>query len=368
MLDLTRELYNIITRSLLRWKTIQLIGAHEESNPFITYESDDLLEIGLSKQTYLGVFKECHTYWHSIVGRLEEMVANSSQHQLWDLYIMTLGYLITTNENHSIITLHEAVTFEIYRKYDQGILHQDFEIFTVYLSSRLKRINKSSSLWFWMQKLSILVIYDPWSQGVNTNEYYEKLLDRLFKSCLHHFANYYANNFMKWVGNVNYILHKDDMGLVERLVESCRQHLTDVSLWTSLASLLQRGSSKSIMYALQDYNAIVGKLNHNNVRELKSTGKIVPSFNYTFIMAQIQWLVGVECTVFTPYNTMVSTILIMAQDSDIKECREYLSTNQTETEKGLFNFASNSSIYPQKEKFNALLKRLVKVINDNQTI
>lgn len=376
MLELTKCLYHILTNSELRWKTIQLTTAHEECNPFITYEADDVLEVGLTKQTYLGLFKECHTYWHKhVAGKVEELVSNADEQKLWDLYFVTLGYLITTNENHTVIYLHEIVTFEIYKKYDKEIIHKDFEIITAYISSRLKRINKSSSLWFWIQKLTILVIYDPWIKGADTTKYYQKLLDRMFKSCQLHFANYYAANFMKWLANINYVLGKNDMGLLEHLTEKCHEHLTDVSLWTSLASILQRGSLHDVLkYNVEMYQEISDQLKKFanlsiqteklslTTHNIQGSNDKPLSFDNSFVMEQLKWLVGVECVVYTPYNVMVSTILIMGKETDIIECGDYLRAIHKQIETELPKFESNSSIHPKKKKYYEVLGKVLEML------
>ena len=64
---------------------------------------------------------------------------------LRELYLMTLGYLITANDHHSIMNLHELIVQIL------GNFEADIEIISCFLTSRLKRINKSSLLWHWMK-------------------------------------------------------------------------------------------------------------------------------------------------------------------------------------------------------------------------
>lgn len=48
-------------------KIIQLIPATEgASDPFTTFRTDEnTLDIGLTKKTYLSIFKEAHIFWHN---------------------------------------------------------------------------------------------------------------------------------------------------------------------------------------------------------------------------------------------------------------------------------------------------------------
>ncbi|KAK6455831.1 uncharacterized protein RJT20DRAFT_129202 [Scheffersomyces xylosifermentans] len=370
MLELIRELYEIISSSKQLFKIVQLVPADVPSNTgseaFSLHSEGDTLDIGLTKKTYLKLFKESHTYWHNNIASDNvdyNDLANSCDIQtLWNLYFMTVGFLITTNENHTIVALHETVCFRIIQEEDSEFLSKEFDLITSFLSCRLKRINKSSSLWRWTKKLTISLIFDPLLKKHRKEEAIvsitNNLVERTFKSCQIHFANYYGTSFLRWFLTMLAVLQNHDQpeirvfasttirGICEKLLKACHNNIRDCSLW-GIIEVLISGSTNGIAvgYIMEEYNAIVEDINSKSRLKLDpiSQGEI-PQTNPTIrvtidVETEVKWLLDVDCSLRTPFSSLIR------QYSGGPEGK-----GETETFKTLF--------LEKKEKIRLLLNKL----------
>lgn len=297
-MELSKEVYDIVTRSRASSKVIQMISPEQDQNrSVVVIEDGETLEIGLSREVYLTMFKQVHKQWHSWNGEMTD---------LWRLYYMTLGYLITTHENHTILRLHEQIVRQLYDDVNDEFLVQEFEMITVILSSRLKRINKSSCLWYYMKKLTILIIFQK--------QWYEKLpilIDRVFNSCKFHFANYYANNFLKWIIGISYAFGVNDV-IGPRLIQECKSNLKDISLWSTLETWLYIGNN--LHHYIHEYETISNQLIDSKF-ELSQASALKPPSHKDSWKLQLQevdnlflWLMNVNCCIKYPYVTLFNVI------------------------------------------------------------
>ena len=264
-------------------KSIKIIGliAQDGEQDILSHEENDTLEIGLTKKIYLRIFKESHELFHNnYEDRLN--IDRLLHSQLEELYYMTLGYMITTNEHSTIIALHEKLVKKL------GNYEYDLEIVSCFLTCRMKRINKSSSLWHWLKKLTIIHITN--GQDVLL------LLHRALVSCELHFANYYGNNYLQWLIIVCKLKGIDLNEFEVMLINLCRAHLLDSSLWGTLKVLFNPDNGL-VDYVSEEYNRITGL-------PLKRDF----SFNYEDkIVEQFQWLLRLQCSYMTPFCKLVDS-------------------------------------------------------------
>lgn len=305
---LTKTLWRHVVNHNHRLKIIQIVPDLESSNIEVG-ELGDVLDIGMNKKTYLAMFLECHRIWHSVIEKISiaDLVGGVSTAlvlDLWTLYYMTVGYLITTNENHSIVSLHEATVFSLAKLTDHPshFLYQEFDLVTSFLTSRLKRINKSSSLWCWTQKLTVLLIF-----GEDSAEPDQKLchllIERLLKSFELHFANYYAAHFLQWLVEMLRPFPQLSDYLFTKLHALCRSRLSDVSLWT-LVGIFWRPPST---YAHSEFLRIAKGLKVWGFPVAYILPDTIPSTQIAFsVRDEISWLISVACSVLTPYKVLIS--------------------------------------------------------------
>lgn len=116
-MELVEAFYNTVQSTNTLYKMVLLIPDElaDPTTPFMVQKEGDTTEIGLTKDTYLKIFTQCHTYWHKHIrgNDYELLIRNATHAELHRLYIMTIGYLTTTNENHTIIYLHELVLYAL---------------------------------------------------------------------------------------------------------------------------------------------------------------------------------------------------------------------------------------------------------------
>lgn len=388
---LCRQLNDIIIeKPNVTFKIIQLIPATEgASDPFTTFRTDEnTLDIGLTKKTYLSIFKEAHIFWHNnlvpYVPKFEEYWHNDRE-KLINTYYMTLGYLLTTNENHTIIRLHELTLWQIWKTSPNSrqFLLSEFEILTVLISSRLKRINKSSSLWLMVKKIAIALIFHEIvnAEVPGTIELYQVLVSRILKSCEIHFANYYASGFLKWCIRFNFILYKNTNStsirasmvemnamILNNLVQLCHQKLTDVSLWTTLEVYLRECNRKlsSSEHTIDEYNMIIDQLTTLGKADLIKintlTEKVMAEFDVQdFQLQQINWLLKANCSALSPYVALMAPLPVSSQETSL-QLQTMISFAYKSEKEQLNNFeetTGGNTLYNSKAKFASVLHHLL---------
>lgn len=280
--------------------TIQLIP-ETGGDPIFSSVENGVTEIGISKKSYLAMFKQSHTYWHQRPESVSDL----------ELYYFTFGYLLTTNENHTIIKLHQELFHRLLASGDIS-LQDEFRLIISLLTSRLKRINKSSSLWLWMKKLSIMHVFNGGGHDIQAS--FTQLIDCITKAQELHFANYYASNYLRWcirllrATNPNRTAPDTKLEYIKRkLVSLCHKDLVDVSVWSTLEVLINQDPKVEIepeLFVIQEFNRLCLGLNTDPISRVHQAS--TPSFTYTddYSVHELHWLIGVKCKVVTPYITM----------------------------------------------------------------
>ncbi|CUM67178.1 uncharacterized protein PRCAT00004871001 [Priceomyces carsonii] len=305
MFTVTEHLIKTIRDSRAHFIIIQLVPeTANKTQTLICQTEEKTLEIGLTKKTYLSIFKEAHTHWHELnTLDIKDYLERASEKEVWELYLMTLGYLISTNENHTIFNIHELVVMKLYYRKGRSFLLDEFNIMTSFASSRLKKINKSSSLWFWIKKLTLLLVFSQSGTDEESVTLYRKLIDRTLKSASLHFANYYAFNFFRWLHQLNCVLGYKSINqyMLEELLLKCHQSLKDVSVWDTLLVVLL-GEPKDFRFAVEEYNYIAHAYSLNEIQyeEVKMKN------NEELILRELSWLLNVKCPYETPYISLIN--------------------------------------------------------------
>ncbi|EDK44083.1 hypothetical protein LELG_02262 [Lodderomyces elongisporus NRRL YB-4239] len=334
-MQLIQNLTHIILNSNKTYKVIEVIPNATDTkndanslNGFQLYEENCTLGIAVSKYQYLSIFKASHSYFYHHRNELLS-IDKLSRDNLWEAYYMTLGYLITTNEHHTILKLHERIV-DILQNHEQ-----DLEIISTFLTSRLSRINKSSSLWAmlrrWVVK-SLSITY-----GVRQNQAPIPMVDRKYilralKSCEFHFANYYANNFLRWcilIGSVdgtfcNY--------WSEDLVQVCRSHHSDSSLWSTLNFLLKHNKTQTLTELLKPVmkelarESVCAHVTAAAVAAAAAAAGLCIGFGQSpkvqstpNVISELSWLIQVDCKNLTPY---IQLILALDSLDDLYKVKE----------------------------------------------
>lgn len=375
-LKLCGSLYDLLVerQNEVQFKIVQIIPSIEEyenSGPFIVHTSSlDTLDIGMTKKTYLQIFIEAHTYWHHVIlpNRLhsEEKLKDLLTSELYDIYFATLGYLVTTNENHTIVRLHELCLTELEDNRGVPILELELSFLTCLANSKLKRINKSSSIWFLIKKIALRLIF---SDLTNTQTQYKMLVDRTFKSIELHFANYYASSFLKWLIRYNYILSGQvhilqdiQNRILGLLIEEAHSKLSDFSLWSSLETYIR------VHGGVEDVNAytyLQEEVSFITQRDLRWEPRQPDDIHLLLVLIdeQISWLIRIECAVVTPFKSLMNPLLNMSISDSKKQhvigkVREYQKTIDLQITRLKDSGCPDPSLLLTKETFSKHLKDL----------
>lgn len=266
-MELAVRLYDAIHTSQCRLKVISIIPGEQQFS-IVTDDDQDTLEIGVLMDTYLALFKQCHNLQHAELS-------------LWDEYILTVGYLFTTNENHTMILRHWDVVQRLVAERGHQFLDTELDVVSTLIASRLSRINKSSSLWLLVRKLVV-------QQGLPV---LATLSARVMASLRHHFANYYAANFVRWYVAVLLDQGQSISAILEAVVAECHGNLRDVSLWSLLGFML----SPEIDGYVDEYQRLggsVGKMFNAKKHQMEMQNVAI---------AQLKWLMLVKCPYENPY-------------------------------------------------------------------
>lgn len=266
-MELALRLYDAIHTLQCPLKVISIIPGEQQFS-VVTDDDQRTLEIGVLMDTYLALFKQCHDLQHAEL-------------ELWDEYILTVGYLFTTNENHTMILRHWEAVQRLVAERGPQFLDTELDVVSTLIASRLSRINKSSSLWLLIRKLVA-------QKGLPLTE---SLMARVMASLRHHFANYYAANFVRWYVAVLLDQGQDITSILEAVVAECRANLRDVSLWSLLGFIL----APEVEGYVSEYERFGG-----SKRGLFNTKRHQMEMQQVAV-DQIQWLLLVKCPYENPF-------------------------------------------------------------------
>lgn len=251
----------------------------------------DTCDIGMTKQMYLQMFMEAHRFFEAGFPETSTIRA-MTERELRELYFATIAILTTSNDYHTVWRVHEVVVFELHKRIGLEILTDDFTFCSALATSRMKRVNKSSTLFLWLRKLSV-VLRDH-------GDLLHTMVLRLLKLMQMHFANYCAGFTLQWLAQTA-VLHDEEWysSVVDNLRHQCRKELKDVTAWKALASLLRRRLDS---YSAAHYNVLADWVS----QALGSKVCHLTAYAYTdeteSAYEDLDWLLSVECSVYTPYE------------------------------------------------------------------
>lgn len=292
-MKLIRSLFAQVTGANCTYSTLQILPTAPDGE-ILAHESleNDTLDLAVSKKTYLAIFAEAHAILDNL-GYKHDLELISSL-QLWTLYFATISILLTTNEHSTVWRLHVGVFLELHRQ-GEDILRKELDYCTFLATSRLKRVNKSSMLFTWIRRLSVLYIEDT--------EVSKLLIRRLLRSLEIHFANYCVGFTLQWLIRVFHSKQNGELFhyLGDRLRCACRSHLSDVTLWETYSLWLHVDSDT---YAVDLFNedALFWKGQKICVNKLEIFP--VKLGNDETVYTDLCWLVKAQCPYLTPYLTL----------------------------------------------------------------
>lgn len=266
-LPLCKELYDTLTQNSNE-KPFKLTFAPNQlgidTDYFISEESRSF-EVVYFKGTLLRVFKEAHDF-------LDKSIPISKYPLNIDLFYCTIGFLLTTPENKTILNVHLELILKFIK--DKAVDIEEFLQGNGRLSQRLltssnNRLNKSSSLWFFYKILYIL------NKNATSGCLHFNFIDTIINSGSQHTSNYYCWNASRWFFDVSSIEKKKK--LLSEVKTFCFANIGDCSAWSALTYMFCQ-SSRELTHNIDDYKNLHNQLHINYDDER------IPSF-YSFDIA-----------------------------------------------------------------------------------
>lgn len=275
-------------------------------------------EIIVAKKNLYKHFALAHTSLQQRLLRTETDAVSDPE----DDYYALLLYLLTTNENHTVLRLHETDFWRVYYsrsgEHQRQWLRNEFRFILGVLNSRSSRINKSSSLWFWMKKLSIMCIFSKLSTANGDDQVFadlDMLVECITSSSKLHFANYYCHGFIKWtvsvslrVSIVSGSIDARILNLYNLVKQLAMSHLRDVSLWTTLRVLLRLLSghreTQLHQFVCEEYNMLLQQLSTHTQLSPENTAHPSLLELETELTHLKLYLDSVQCGYKTPYAVL----------------------------------------------------------------
>lgn len=292
-LALTRKLYSVITSTTLPSARLQFVPGNDVD---ILCHEEDCCDVGLSKKTYLAVFKEGHDH-------IEDLVQNYSQlcttDELWNAYYVTIALLTTTNEHMMAWQIHREVVWALYRSEGPSFLHNEATYFMALATSRFQRINKSLVLFLWLRKLLVLGAF-----GEVNERTLNRVMEQVLRSMEAHFCNYAAGFMGVWLIEVARENSISLGAMLNMIKDCCMRNVADISLWTLMGTVLL---GKTNVYMKRDWDRIISELSESD--SIDQIPSVVASCGGDFKSSQLSdianelltWLLTIESPHKTPY-------------------------------------------------------------------
>lgn len=301
-LTLTREFLRICCDGRYKSRKVLVVSDLPEHNtPFISSAESSILEIVVFKSSSVKVFQECHAIFDAFLHNGQKIT--SEQHMATVLFA-TIGLMLTTNENHTAISVHNeilwtAVFCDKFKALDPWlekvhVLQNELMVLQAVLTSNVNRLNKSSSLWQLLKRLYIHTL----DQDVDIPR--EFFIDTVLSAAKVHRSNYYAWNFLRFVIELEKIRSGCILGLMELVLKWAKMNREDASAWACYTECVQVSGS-GLQLVCDEYNLLARrkKLNY-------SYGVILAralSIN-EHILSLNQWLWKTKCTAEVPYKAL----------------------------------------------------------------
>lgn len=310
---LTNAIYSAAVSTKCPHATLQFVPDHS----FLAVEVGDTCEIGILKKTYLAVFSEGHAYLAERLAPEEAKTPFSARLPLLCdpqlAYMATNALLATTNEHLTAWRVHREAVGELYKQSGVAVLQDDFRFCLALATSRLARINKSSTLWHWLRQLAAILVFRTGEIGV------EAFASGILRSMELHLANYSAAYTLQWVFDVGLVLGiSGALAILPLLRAKCRANLHDTSLWTALAHVSGGSETKYSVHHyrhLQQQNEALfgadrGPQGNIASASLGSCGRNSDTLRCATLELEhdLAWLLAVECLVELPYRVVLTNL------------------------------------------------------------
>ncbi|CCH46792.1 hypothetical protein BN7_6391 [Wickerhamomyces ciferrii] len=173
-------------------------------------------------------------------------IAKYKEDKLVELYYMTIGILLVTNENHTSINIHNEIVSYILKRSSSEPFHdlildsnkfldKEISIVEILLNSNNNKLNKSSSLWYLYKRLFIL----KYKASQEDHGYISNFIKVVLKSCELHPTNYYAWNFMRWLYKfLKFYNIKIKLDLINIIEGFCFKNNNDFASWSCYIDIL----------------------------------------------------------------------------------------------------------------------------------
>lgn len=252
--SLIKELFTSCTNNDYSKKRLTFSPDVPEFNSnflFVVDEQDgQSLEIIVFKSTIKKIFKESHEYFEHVLSRRRDGYSNWTEYvneiddsETLDLYYMTLGMMLITNDNHTINQLHwalvEKITSNTSRQFTSlhleptQFLIKEVTFIELLLGSNNNKLNKSSTLWHFYKRFFVMNILPKWN-----------FLETALRSGESHPTNYYSWGFIRWLAKYSELAKDDELfnEILSKMRQFCQKHTNDIASWDSLVDILSPGN------------------------------------------------------------------------------------------------------------------------------
>ena len=227
-----------------------------EDKLFFTNEdsNNNTMELVCFKSTVLKLFIEVHNY-------LDEFILKGKKStDRWDMYYMTLGYMLTTPENKMILDIHEDCILTLISQSINAneILKKELLFVQTLLTSTRNSLNKSSSMWYLYRKLYILMDQN----NIGCEELLlQHWISTFENSAELHVSNYYCWNTLRWFFDVipSYHVKKTIFGMTKSF---CLKHVSDCSSWDTLGYISCQNKDES-SYNIDNYHFLIKRYSND---------------------------------------------------------------------------------------------------------
>lgn len=314
-------------------------------------------ELIVFQKMFFKLFLEAHKFFESCVLG-DETVADYE----WNVYLMTIGYLVTTAEHKMIINLHEDSVLKIIseKQNPAQFLNRELLIIGRLLTCTRNSINKSSSLWIWYRKLSILIEN---SKSLDRQDLLNNIITTVENSANLHICNYYCWTSLRWFFD-NSFGSKEKYAIYQMTVDFCFAHPNDCSSWSALSYIICQIGSK-LDYNVQNYMSIYQNYVNNNIIERDSKHSLDNTTDFTIdipvfinkITRYIDSLSIKDWPVFLCLSRVASGVVDGSTPAYLKLWSQQVI--EFEEEHGVIEFRNRNPIVPSGIESNLMLSNSI---------
>jgi hypothetical protein len=259
-LPITKEFFQSCTNRAYSERRLQFAprnSAYEtHRSPFLYTSENDVLEIMIFKRTIGQMVQECHPILESYLASSQKfpyVLHDEEVDELDDpktlvlLYYMTVGMMVTTHENHTVIRIHDEIVMKILENPaavfsdllldPTRFIYGELNYLQSILNSNNSKLNKSSSLWTLFKKL---FIYCNDHRIIMEGMADTFFADTALRAAELHFSNYYAWNCLRFFCDVCKLQKNSERYkvMIDKIEQFAYTHHTDSSAWSCLTDCI----------------------------------------------------------------------------------------------------------------------------------